>query len=263
MKYLQLIIIFLCVVSSSLALPPIAFQDQLKMANRADLIAYEGFSSAEYTVGNHINGINGGSGWTAWTAPADAAKVKADSPGLTYTGLPDTGNCVYGINNSGGDPGVWQATRGISGSPFGTTPGTVWVSFIANFGGNAYWPRSSLYLRDGSTKKVGVGNFGSDMGGDVPRLALSVDGTTSTPSPAISPIQRFFLLSIDFTAGNDPVSLWVDPNISLGESGLGTPQASVTDKDFVFDNLLLEFGFGGARVDEIRLATTWIEAVGR
>jgi len=261
MKSLRLIVLLMCVASSVLALPPEAFQSQLKASRISSggvLIAYEGF---DYTADSTIKGSNGGTGWTnAWSTALGAFGLQSHlsvvSPGLTYLDLPTTGNQ---LRISGSDS---SALRSIA--PLGADGSTIWVSFLGLLPGNIYYGNlNSFNLLDGTTVKVTVDN-GVAGPGEARSIRLVVDGTASTPSPAIpSSPQHLYVLRIDFAAGGDDVRLFVDPVISAGEPLNSTAKASVLGQSFTFDKLRLTGGFGGLYSDEVRIATTWKEAVGQ
>jgi len=223
---------------------------------RAELLAYEGFSSKDYTVDSTIHGINGGTGWSsAWSAVLPGS-IGVKSPGLTWSGLPTTNylvTCTWTTT---------EATRGIGGAPYGIPGQTVWLSFLI---GGMWEPGESpqqLSLLNGTTNVLWLGTI---TGGDPNRplrMGVGVGAAgTIVPSAFIKDL-HLLVLRMDFTGGNDSVYLWVDPSLD-SEPSTAAATMSVTNQDFQFDKLNLYVSSTYAsRMDEIRFATTWKDAIG-
>ena len=101
-------------------------------AAQAEPLAYEGF---DYTSGEDLSGQGGaGNGWSgSWSGARSSASV--DTPGMTYSGLPTTGNRVDPLNTFGATSRNLDV-NGTNTYSGGTTidGGTVSVGAVANLG---------------------------------------------------------------------------------------------------------------------------------
>jgi hypothetical protein len=195
--------------------------------------------------------------------------------GQTYTGLTTTasGTTVSGsvINTSLGST--------IGGTGVDTT---VWLSFIGYRSAVAQGDNSTsafnVDLTRGSTADViGVGGYRSSY-----TTTGSLNGNTTYDNPtywAVTALdgsavvgQRtnisafgtpgdFILLKIDYNVAtkSDTLSLWINPALAAGESGLGAAVVQLANLDLgSFNGVRLYAGSNAIfNVDEIRLATTF------
>ncbi len=244
------------------------------------LLAYEGF---DYTDGTSIRTQTGGTGWgagAAWTNTGAATEI-ATTPGLTYQGLVVQGNKVTLTaqqNNTGANGNSAFIPRDLATS-FGADGTTVWLSFIgqrtgakSDTGGTTtsnYQRVFSLGLFNGTAEQSAIGELSGDTA-DVWSLIPDVTATGLANAQRTNiPIdqQSFLLLKINFVAGNDTGSLWVNPNLAAGEAGLGAAQATITD-DMTFNRIRMTVGGSqntGATLasqgllDEIRIGDTFLD----
>ena len=83
-----------------------------------------------------------------------------------------------------------------------------------------------------------LSNDAMDVWGLNPTTAVADTQHSTVPIDTLA----FLLLKIEYLAGNDNASLWVNPNLALGEAGLGTAQASFSDPDMTFNRVRLSAG---------------------
>jgi len=238
--------------------------------SHAAVSAYEGFDYAAGTAAGTTAGgspLNGGTGWSGgWyqaTSPTGVT-LSTVSPGLSYQNLMASGNAF----NGGGSPNLngpnLNTFRALS-SAIDLTSGDVWVSLIGldhQAGGRIF----ALSLYSGTTTS------GLDIGHttDPTHLnwGLTTGGVNSTyqSSSTLATTESFLLVNIN--AG--VASLWVNPNLSLGQAGLGGADASITlSETFTsFDNIRLfggglnsttSNGYGEGLFDEIRIGSSFAD----
>ena len=228
----------LCTTLAALLLTPVA---------HAALIATEQFS---YTAGA-IAGKNGGSGFTSvWRGGGTV-----DAVGQTYPGLATDGGGYVSDGNNGANFRDLGSTYGadgttifvsllISAQPGFSTENPDYAGFSFFDGGDAR-ANERFYL--GQTFRQGVYGFVRD--GDSDNLS----------SASVSPASSLLVLEINFLAGPDNVSLYINPTTGLAAPD-GTPTiASVTS--FNFDRIRIQSGFNAApfKFDEIRIGTTYAD----
>lgn len=229
----------------------------------ATLICYDG---ADYTPGTDILfGQNGGTGWAeAWTNDGYATwntGIAADSLAYTNAGrvLITTGNK---FRNGSGD-GVCR-TIDTSAFPLLTTtegkfgkPDTeIWVSMLIN--------RYNTDRLSGIVFKEGWGWSGVErnrFGTSHENLSLNVYAYPLTSHSVTNNQTAFLVLRINFTNGNDSLTMWVNPRLgnsppldSSGWTGLADPVS-----DFTFDRIALRYIENKCEVDEIRIGESWAD----
>ncbi|MEZ6194007.1 MAG: PEP-CTERM sorting domain-containing protein [Phycisphaerales bacterium] len=201
--------------------------------------------SFDYAEGS-LNGLNGGSGWSgAWGSSA----YTVTSPGLTYLGIAEAGNKATSGSNSG------TLFRGV-GETFGTE-GTSWyVSFIAQkLVANDVTRFFGVALYSSAGEQLLIGQSSGSPNWNIAK------GATASSSTVSSQTEALLVARIDSKAGNDDVTLWVNPDLSLPE-GANVPSATllgITDIDFLTS---IRLGGGGANstqaasvhtIDELRI----------
>ena len=219
----------------------------LTTAAHAASIATEQFI---YSAGA-IAGLNGGSGFTsAWRGGGSV-----DSVGQTYSGLAtDGGGFVSSGNNSGNFRDL--------GTTYGADGTTIFVSLLMSaqpgFGPeNPDYAGFSLFdgADDGSGERFFLGQtfrqgvYGFVRTGNPDSLSTGLISTAST----------FLVAKIDFLAGADNVSLYINPTTGLTAPD-GTPTAASVNS-FNFDRIRVQTGFNTAafKFDEIRIGTTYAD----
>jgi endoglucanase len=220
------------------------------------LIAYEGF---DYTAGN-LSGQAGGSGWAAaWDGASGTPAVS--TPGMSYTGINNSGGKADIIATSGSNSMIGRTLN----SSFTSGSGEVWFSFLAQkTGTSARFFNFSFF--DGGTERLKIGH-NSNPGtqtwyindGGTP-AATSVNTGVSYLNETLFVGKLTYDASVD---SNDVLQLWVNPDLSLGESGLGSAFTSTSDWDFN----RIRLGAGDAETgssgifDEIRFGTTFNDVI--
>lgn len=213
---------------------------------QAALIAYDGFaaggtapvpsgtyvSSPNSTNGTDNNSIiNQGPALTNftgnWTGGTWSANVypRMESTGLTYPGMTVTAGLVD-IQRSGGTAST--STKTFSRNASTTDLSSVqWISFLLNenidnsadtFVQLTFNTAASQPLRIGTAKATShTAFFSTNAGGTDGAGAISLNNSNT----------HLFLVKLEagVVSGQplfDQITLWVDPDLSLGEAGLGT-----------------------------------------
>lgn len=157
--------------------------------------------SFDYENGALLSGQNGGSGFAgAWSG----GNYEIASPGLIYEGVASSGLAAYSSIQSGG-----SAFRSLE-STYGTEGSTWYVSVLMQrlttddparfFGLALYRDNTELCL------------LGQSSGGSTWRISgANIASTISVENEAL------LVLRIDSQAGNDKITFWVNPDLSLSE----------------------------------------------
>lgn len=242
----------------------------------AELAVYEGF---DYADGTNLRGTTGGDGWTNAWANTGASTETATEPGLTYPDLPVFGNKaeIAGEQTSGNGSTTFLRRQTAE---FGTDGTALWLSFLGQRTGDksgdplTYERFFGLSLETGpSTEKMQIGET-STLTDDAWSLIAPAGSGNAQTVISSTPIDQlsFLLVRIDFGESNlDNAHLWVNPDLSLGESGLGAADASVFDANFTFNQIRL--GAGGSQsggavlaasglLDEIRIGDSFASVIG-
>lgn len=226
----------------------------------AILIAYEGF---DYDVGS-LAGGQGGSGTEGWMTQswfvtnAASGNQGVESPGLEFPGVAGQGNSFHMSDSrtpSGIIPPSLRLTRNLGATYGNSSPGTIWISFLAS--STTTW--DGLYLGPGqpNASNLGVVNSsyvnteGVGWGGTAGGQAISTPSTLS-----------FILSRIDFyETGGYAQKVWVNPNLETIDP-LANVQSYggvvVSTNSYNFDQLTISTGLftGSLLIDEIRIGTT-------
>jgi len=241
---------------------------------RADLLSTESFSG--YTVANQIQTTTPSPtvpGYTGnWTGiDFGTARPVISSGSLTYSDplyLGSSGNSV-GVPSGGGETA--QANSGrvyrlldTSLKVTDSTVGVRYLSFLFVSGqetGATTYQMLSLY--DGSTADaarnfdIGITTNGGLTG---TQYNFGVDNSYTNTGVTANTAVHLLVVKFSFsaTAGQDSVTVWVDPALGAGEPAGGT---TVTGKTITFDRLALsDYDANSAAWDEIRWATTFDDA---
>ena len=194
----------LCVIGTMLA------GYSLGVCDASAALVYEPFDYA--AGGQGVSFQNGGVGFSgAWGTSFHGIT----SPGLTYPGLATTGN------KAESDPGSGSNFRGIS-ETFGTEGTTWYFSMIGqklNADDNTRFFGVALYNIDGEAMLVGQSSGSPNWG--------IAKGPTISASTVSSQDEALLLVRVDSYAGEDDITLWVDPDLSLPESS-NTPSGSLS-----------------------------------
>jgi len=228
---------------------------------RAGLLVGESFDGAAYTAGASLNGLNGGTGWgDAWTASSHANFPQDIQSG----NLAD----VPGLVNSGNHARLWACGNGSvyskASRPFAATipdaGQTLWLGLQVAANDAKEGP-SRFYLRDD-----GAGDSFLRVRSEAnTRVQASQDATLFLGDDNYTPHLILVKIEMSGDAGDENLTYYLDPDLSAAPTG-GTVQSAS------WNNGLTGFKWDGPRastsmacdmfLDEMRLATTWQEAVG-
>ena len=215
----------------------------------ATIYAYDGF---DYSTGS-LEGQNGGTGWTTgWTTTAGSS-ADVNATGLTSptSTLPTQGGNAM-MNTSS----QFTQVRDLA-TTLGTDGTTAWFSFLIQPDGIGAGGMS-LVIGDGTGAKdlVTVGTNSNDF--LITKNASAV-GASFINNVLVDGQTYFLTVQIDFAAGNDTVTLYVDPT-----PGISTPDsvqtAQLTSADLgTFGEIGMIGGFSGNNTlfDELRVGTSF------
>jgi hypothetical protein len=212
----------------------------LAVTARAD--GYEGF---DYPVGTSVYLQAGGTGWTGgWDTPGGLdATVTAGS--LTFGNLAVTLGALATAGNQppaqGSSVAYWL--RGLD-TPLGGDGTTAYLSFL-------FQPNTGYGFYGG----LNFGNVFAGLSGN--QLAYGLEGTSginlSTVAATVDET-ALFVLQVDFLAGNDQLSLFINP--IPGQSQPVSPDVVTALDAGTITNLVIN-NYGGFTVDEIRIGATF------
>jgi len=205
---------------------------------------------------SNIVGLNGGSGWsTGW----DEGEPPADAFYIPDVNLSYSAEGYLNIDNTSGVAGYVSNESGstLPSRLFDALTGTIWVSFLAQI--DEASDRSLLWLDDDGSE----GNSGDLVGilnGEVSLRYGDVNSNT-TLTAGLAPLNTTHLflakIEIDASGSDDTFSMWLNPDLSGGEEGLGNATLSAPAGD--------HFGTGldgtpfscatSARIPEVSLST--------
>jgi hypothetical protein len=189
-----------------------------------------------YTPGQTLFGQNGGTGFSgAWTEGGDPAEHDTIQAGsLTYPSYPSSGNSGHSVPPSDFIQTPFRDVPTIPGVP----GSTLWVSYLLqkNSDNTTGSPLNGDYFGlvlygPGANEGVLIGDSSESA-----NFALGTAGSPSTGSELSSvPVglgsTSLLVAKIEFQPGADNISLFVNPNLALGEAGLGAPSATKNDLD--------------------------------
>jgi hypothetical protein len=234
--------------------------------SHATLLWYDGFDTAQYTVGNALGGQTGGSG-TFFTGPW--AQSGTDANIVLGTSLTRPGQLIPSIGGSVGDTDCCGRSGRTFAEPwenFTDPDGTFYMGFMVNFGTGPTDHHRVVEMHTGGS--LGDGNrvlmFGyTTFAGLGTKMAINVqDGTPAVLSENVDfqtdkGTTHFAVLKFDMsTSANDVISVYLDP---VGTTEPATPSAQVSVAAFSADSIgavtNFVFGDGGLPAfDELRVA---------
>ncbi|MGC3958532.1 MAG: hypothetical protein QM813_11500 [Verrucomicrobiota bacterium] len=238
---------------------------------KASLLAYEGFNYA--TGSANLTGLGGGFGWGgAWQGVNNgASSVQASS--LVAVANAPTGYDSLSAGNSASTPNNTRTGRrvdvsaggsfGLAGyldgnSNVGADGKTIYLSFMQQPNGTSAYYEFEFH-RDNLGDPGRIGGIGNDQGGNNVNLR-SPNGTHTLIGAGDTGV-NFYVVRIDFKAGNDDVFVYRNPTSATEPL---TPTLVVSNAaDMSFDGL--SFGaFNNGRTvahDEVRVGETWADVV--
>jgi hypothetical protein len=192
--------------------------------------------SFDYTPGSTVSGQSGGTGFTgAWVEGGDLAELDTiQAPGLSYPLYPSLGNAGLSVPPSDFVQAPFRASISIPG----TAGTTAWVSYLVRKDSNNTTgiPVGEDYF---GLTLYGTGSGGNGLllgdSGESANFALGTAGSLSNPGEiSTTPVglgsTALVIAKIEFTGLNETVTLYVNPDLSLGEAGL-VAAASKSDLD--------------------------------
>jgi len=222
----------------------------------AKMIAYEAFNYSP--VGLDVQGRTGGGSFGfvgAWYGndTFDLASGSLADPGGT---LPVSGNrmsCAsYGANRD---------VHRDFGAPFGADGTTTYFSFLmqpqGTLGEGHYGGWFGLAFRGSGGRDLLVGSSNGVADYVMETHPTWVNSRTVTGEPLIVDRPVLFVLRADFSAGNDTLSLYVNPTSGAPEPA--TADTVKTDLDLGLLPRISLSGTGAYGFDEFRAATTFGE----
>lgn len=266
---------------SSFAVLLVAVLSQFQIKDlHAALLSYEPFQG-------YVNsGLGGqtyqGSGYAAGSWTSGGGTVDASSTGLSYPGVVSTGgksstlasgtnsaSSLLDVSNGGPFDSAGLVSGGLIGG--GSTTGTLYFAFLARNASSDVPNGTEDYaclLLQGGANVLGVGNYWTawaystfGLGGDQDM----VFGTGGATWLDMNSSVHLFLGKIDYTAGNDSVTVWLDPNLSLGDAQPNSTRRITATGDMSFSGYTLETGSvnnnNAWEFDEVRFGTTFLSVV--
>ncbi len=230
---------------------------------QATQLAYEGF---DYAVPGTVTGKAGGYGWRGVWATINGNSADTVTGSLVTGAGSPTGFDARSIGNSVNLPNGRRVGRFLDTSatgPFaayldgngriGKDNTSLYFSFIQQPNGTDVYYEFELHrgdLGDGGR----IGGIGNDQGGNNVNLRAP-NGTHTIIGPGNTNV-NFYVVRIDFKAGNDDVYVYRNP------TSLTEPSATLTKlsaADMSFDGFSLGAFANGRTVahDEIRVGTSW------
>ena len=215
------------------------------------------------TVGLVDGTLNGGIGWSgAWQGGTSNSYFQAANPTYSGSGYSSTGN------DSGADDGV---ARGSTTSSIayrtladGGMTGTIWISALVNQtsdGDLLLWLDKTNATATGADREfVSLRSSTGTSGGTVPEPIMAYNGTdTSSNNTDFAAGTHLFMIRIDmnYSGTNDAISFWINPTLTGGIAGLGTPIYSANTADAygtVFDGIGMSSNGVQSTLDAIRIS---------
>ena len=234
---------------------------------QATVLAYEGFN---YATDQNIGGLNGGSGWGgAWTAVYGNGWLPG--PGGSLVGpnatnnAASTGNALReGFTRDGrllntSTSGSFAAYLDANGD-IGKDGTTLYLSFKQMVTDVSPFYAFEFHKGDlGDAGRVGyIGSDGNDGGCIAAHLPSGTNLIDTQDTNA-----HLYVMRVDFKAGGDAVTIYRDPT---GTTEPTTASLALSDAgDMAFDGIsTADFkSSGNTYTDEIRLATTFADAIGQ
>jgi hypothetical protein len=243
----------------------------LVIASSADagLLAYEGF---DYTAGSsNLDTVgSGGSGWNGgWTnITNDGADVVSGSlvPTGASSGLASTGSSMLQnsqsrigrfLDTSAG--GAFGAAGYLNGAnDIGADGKTLYLSvlFQSNTDDDNFYEFE--FHKDALGDGGRIGGVGNDVNNSS-NFHLRAPNTTNTAIGPANTDVNFFVIRIDYKAGNDDIRVYMNPALGV-EPGVPTLTA-LAQADMSFDGFAVGAFLNGATlaIDEIRVGETYAD----
>ncbi|WOO41237.1 PEP-CTERM sorting domain-containing protein [Rubellicoccus peritrichatus] len=250
----------------------------------ATLIAYDGFIlgdgiSTGYTEGADIDGVGFGSGdgWTGANATTYATSntpLVASATALTYT--TGAGQILTTSGGSASGNGTFGSRNGstIRGVTYTVNDGeSLWMSYLIQYGRlEDTLTYFGAGLRNGAGTPTANNGFAaivndSDVNNDI---GVRYTNTNQFTTDLDAPINDTMLVVMKWTysdGGNDPFSIWFNPNDISSEAALGAADLVNNSRNMNIAGDVILYrqkdataSSGFYIIDEVRLATTLADA---
>ena len=212
----------------------------------AAVAAYEGFG---YAAGVDLSGQNGGTGWAGGWNNQGGAPTLTTAPGLGFGALAVTPGAASTAVVVTTDPGAKITTYPRSlAAAFGADGTTTYLSFLLR-------PESDFGFYGGLN--LGGGLFIGKSGTPVTTYGLETAGANIASSSVVATAGEtvFLVLRAQFSAGNDVLSLSVNPLPGGAQPLLASAQMS--NVDLALKGSLHINNSGGRTIDEIRVGSSF------
>jgi hypothetical protein len=222
----------------------------------AATIAYEGFNYQP--AGSDLAGNNGGSGFSSpWTGGGfnvnSSTNYDVSATGLSYSNLQVSGGSVETLRTPSNLSGIYRDLA----TTFGTAGTTRYLSFLIQPTSFETADWMGIYLRNDVNDELFIGKGGGGVTNNWVLEARGGAGQVNSGVAVMANQTYLLVLRMNFIAGADNVSLFINPDLSLGEPG--TPNAVKNDKNLFTISGLNIYSRGGFRLDEIRVGDTWAD----
>jgi hypothetical protein len=230
----------------------------------AQVIAYEPFN---YTAGANLNGLGGGTGWaTVWSEPSfglgnpnDDIPERIQAGGLSFGGLGVAGNSVV-------TGGRFSYDFRNLGTTLGTPGTTRYASFLLrrntvgpDVGNNGPDYGGVVFGDENNPNSLFVGKPG---GGNLINYALENgvgNGQVSSSKAEALGVVALLVARFDFTAGNDVLSLYVNPAVGAAEPSIADAIKSDMNLGTFIGVSISTGAFATWSVDELRVGNTYLD----
>jgi len=198
-------------------------------------------AGSTHTVAVSLTDSNGQPASTSWSFTVDA-----------YPSLPASLAGPVTVTGGGVGTTIFSAQNGwLNGNTYLNTnySGTLYTKFSMKFddvngetgGGGAF---GGLHFYNGNTEQLLIGNNWGSINWSYDAAGWG-SGDISGTAIVLGEWHTFVVKTVYVAAGADNVSVWLDPNLSLSESGQANPPQAILC-DASFDNIHLRAGNGSA-----------------
>jgi len=231
---------------------------------QAALIAYEGFNYSAGQLAGQTPGTGSGFSGSWFTASGAAAETTVNSSGFTYTGLASQG---------GSGQILQDASKAHTGAflnlstTLAATNNTYYISFLARYDGTSANDSAYLFLDLYSGTSISVASLGKQSVANTGVWGINTRSNGGsvfydTGGPTVDNL-ALLVYKIQFTSANNAtMSLFVNPDLSMGEPGTADatgPRVNTTAVS-TWDTIRFQSN-NDASIDEIRIGTTWADVV--
>jgi len=217
---------------------------------QADQVAYESFS---YGGSPNLQGANGGTGWGGAWFKLSSIPTGVSLDSLAWPWLMSAGGSAITPPFPSAD--YTRYSRALA--PYAAPNDTVYISFLfrpnVGFGvggGLAFgtWENGMIVGLAPGSGHYGLSGF---------------QGPSSVSSTLVAENETVFLVASAYKNDNSTITWTLHVNPSASDAEPSTVDATLTIPGSVLPPALVLYNDGGFSTDEIRVATTWHEAIGQ